>query len=142
MALRTAGFKRNILITALAVCHPVQGPKRCLAIRAGNRHGDSLKAFWSAIILPRRAQCGPRSCCCKVSSSSTSSIRRRVVRLTSCGSRSKKTAGAQNVPGKTVLVECPGNMPALNILTLTQLKHILRAAPVVADDAPVAQTEP
>lgn len=28
MALRAAGFKRNILITALAVCHPVQGLKR------------------------------------------------------------------------------------------------------------------
>jgi hypothetical protein len=27
-------------------------------------------------------------------------------------------------------------------LTLNQLKHIFRAAPVVADDAPVAQTEP
>lgn len=90
MTLRAAGFERDIFITIFAVRYPVQGLQRCLAIRAGNRHGDSFKAFRSAIILPRRVQCGPRNCCCKVSSSVTSSTLRRVVRLTGCGSRSKR----------------------------------------------------
>jgi hypothetical protein len=51
MALRAAGFKRNIFITAVAVRYAVLGLQRCLAFRAGNRHILSV-GFYRGITAP------------------------------------------------------------------------------------------
>jgi hypothetical protein len=54
MALRAAGFKRNIFITAVAVRYAVLGLQRCLAFRAGNRH---ILSCW---VLPGQDNCPGR----------------------------------------------------------------------------------
>jgi outer membrane usher protein FimD/PapC len=86
----TVDVKSRILIThAAAYFHRLNGCVFQLQERGqirvinfrniGTSGGPQILLRIIKQILPRRGQCGPRSCCCNLSSSTTSSRRRRVV---------------------------------------------------------------